>query len=180
MEPTESRGRRRLLHGFAAVVQPIWRAALLVLIALGGAGLAVAMDRPQNSAQRPELSWRADQAAAPWLEKLSAPLGPLDADISALSEHAQQVLSSITALELDSVETALDAGDEATTRLATSAAQLAADRDAAFAALEEWRLGDNTRAALDRVSAATDALQQVPGFWQSVSDQARLVSGLIR
>ena len=54
-------------------------------------------------------------------------------------------------------------------------AQLIADRDDALAALEEWRLGDNTRAALGSLSAVADAMQQVPGYWQSLSNQARLV-----
>ena len=84
------------MRRIAAAARPLWRGALLVLIALGGAGLAVAVDRPQNSAQRPELSWRADQQAAPWIEQLSAALEPVDEDISALSEHAQGVLGSIT------------------------------------------------------------------------------------
>jgi hypothetical protein len=180
MEPTESRRRSAPLGPIAALVWPLWRGVLLVLIAFGGAGLAVAVDRPQNSAQRPELSWRADQQAVPWIERLSAPLAQLDSDTSALSDVAQDVLTSITSLDLDAVETALRTGDDATARLEAAAAELSADRDAALAALEEWRLGDHTRGALVSLGVAADSLQQVPDHWQSLANQARLVVGLIR
>jgi hypothetical protein len=180
MEPNEPRGQRAPLRARDALLRPLWRGALLVLIAFGGAGLAVAVDRPQTSAQRPELSWRADQLARPWIDRLSAELGPLDGDIAALSEQAQSVLTSITSLELDRVETALSAGDEATTRVQTAANQLATDRDEALGSLDQWRLSDNARAALTSVSAATDSAQQVQPLWRSLADQAQLVVGLIR
>lgn len=180
MEPTESSGRRGPLGAAEAILRPLWRGTLLVVIAVGGAGLAVAVDRPHNSTQRPELSWRTDQQAGPWIDRLSAALGPLDADIAALSEQAQEILTSITSLELDSVEDALRAGDEATRRIEVAAAELAADRDEAMAALDEWRLGDNTRAALLSLSAAADATQGVPAIWRPLANQAQLVVGLIR
>ena len=151
-----------------------------MLIALGGAGLAVAVDRPQNSAQRPELSWRGDQEAAPWIEQLSATLEPVDEDISTLSEHAQGVLGSITSLELEKVETALGDGDAAATRVEEAGAALTAQRDEALANLQEWRLGDNSRAAIDALGRAADEVQGAPASWQSVANQARLVVGLIR
>src|SRR5687768_9032481 len=159
MERTESNGPRDPLRPFAQVVQPLWRSALLVLIALGGAGLAVGVDRPQTSAQRPELSWRADQQAAPWITRLSAALAPLDADVSALSGHAQGLLGNIIGLQLDEANTALAAGDEAATRVASSGAQLASDRDAALAELATWRLGDIAQNSMERLNAATDAVQ---------------------
>src|SRR5215210_1592912 len=124
MEQTGDRPGRGPVTRFASITRPLWRGVLLVLIALGGAGLAVAVDRPHTSALRPELSWRADQEVAPWIEQLSAGLAPLDTEMSTLSEHAQGVLGSITSLDLEKVESSLSAGDQTITELESDAAQV--------------------------------------------------------
>src|SRR4051794_17098458 len=46
--------------------------AVLVLIALGGAGLATAADKPATDRARPELTAHQDQLAMPWLEGMSS------------------------------------------------------------------------------------------------------------
>ena len=53
---------------------------LLVLVALGGAGLAVAADRQQNATDRPEVTWAADNAAKPWLAQATTDLTTLSTD----------------------------------------------------------------------------------------------------
>jgi hypothetical protein len=152
---------------------------VLLLIALGGAGLAVAADRAQNPVQRPELTWRADQAAAPWIDDLTAATRPVDEHVTALSEHALNVLANLTTLDVKQVEAEIAAGDEEAARVQESATQLAAVRDQAVAAVPEWRLGQITRGVFDQFSIAATAAQQVPGYWSPLTSQARLVTMLI-
>src|SRR3990170_4940186 len=85
--------------------------AVLVLIALGSAGLVVAADRPHNPAQRPELTWHADRSARPWITALADALESVDADVVALSGHGRRVLGSLQALDLDTLDAALVDGD---------------------------------------------------------------------
>ena len=57
----------------------VWWTALLVLIALSGAGLAVAAGRPRNPAQRPELT----------LETIRGDIGAAIAPVDELSGDSE-------------------------------------------------------------------------------------------
>ena len=116
-----------------------------MLIALGGAGLAADADRPHNARQRPELTWRADQTAEPWIGALVRELGLLDDDIVDLSRHGRDVLGRITALDVERMNDALEAGDQSILELEVALGRLATVREAAQAAVDESRLGAPTR-----------------------------------
>ena len=72
---------------------------LLVLIALGGAGLTVAADRQQTPDQRPEVMWAADQAAQPWIATLSTDLTAIDTAATALSKAGRDTLGNVQGLD---------------------------------------------------------------------------------
>src|SRR5438046_7057648 len=86
---------------------------LLVLIALGGAGLAVAADRQQNATDRPEMTWAADNAAKPWLAKATADLSALSGHAADLARAGRLTLGDVQGLSFDAMRTAVADGDGA-------------------------------------------------------------------
>lgn len=160
--------RRRLL----------WTAVLL-LICLGGAGLATAVDRPATQAVRPELSWATDRAAAPWFEEMMAALRLLDADVSALSGAARRVLVGVSLLAGDQLESSAAAGDAIAERLREILASAVALRETPPADVEPWRLGDQDLERLERIDAALVAAGSLPPLWRDISDRGRLAGELL-
>lgn len=156
----------------------LWWTALLVLIALGGAGLAVAADQQQNSLQRPELTWRADRAAQPWIQELADALGAVDRAIVDLSGHGRQALGHLQPIDREQVRAALTAGDEISAGLVVAIEQVSTLRVRALDAVDLSRLGPSTRDALEKLSSATHSAQQVPALWSAVSTTAIPVADL--
>ena len=157
----------------------MWWTTLLVLIALGGAGLAVASDRPQNPVQRPEVTWRADQEALPWIEALAGQLELIDRDVVDLSDDGRHVLRNLQSLQLDAMNTEIAAGDELATTLESKLATLSASRDEALEHIEEWRLGPQTLALLGQVTDAVDSAEDLPGIWRGLAADAQEVADLV-
>ncbi|MEX2547051.1 MAG: hypothetical protein WD830_04595, partial [Chloroflexota bacterium] len=157
----------------------LWWTTLLVLIALGGAGLAVAADRPQNPLQRPELTWRADRNAQPWISALAEELALVDEDLQGLSDHGRAVLGRITALDLDPMNDALSAGDELAVELDSKLEHLVTLRNDALARIDEWRLGPAARDLIEQLSTATGSTQQVSTYWSEMARHARQVASLV-
>jgi hypothetical protein len=157
----------------------MWWTTLLVLIALGGAGLAVAADRPQNPVQRPEITWRADRNAQAWMRLVAQDLGPFDAQVVQLSEAGRHVLGSLQGLDVESMNTAVASGDAAALQTEGAIGSLLALRAQAATAIEEWRLGPQTRDLVAQVSAATVSAQQVNASWRGLAADANRVAGLV-
>ena len=154
----------------------LWWTAMLVLVALGGAGLAVAADRPHNPLERPELTWAADRAAEPHLQQLGQELQAADEHVQSLSDHGRQVLGRLTALDVAAVDAALVAGDAAALALIDSNAEVAAVRTRADQAIDEWRLGPDTRAQTEALDSAATSVGIVPDYWQRLAAEARRVA----
>ena len=157
----------------------LWWTALLVVIALAGAGLAVAADRPHNPNSRPELTWRADRAAQPWISALVSELEIVDAHALQLSRHGRDVLGRLTALDVEGMNTALAAGDPVSAEVTVELGRLAILSGQAEPAVEEWRLGPSTRARFDQLGVAAASAQQLTASWQEVGAHSRRVGGLI-
>ena len=157
----------------------VWSTTLLVLIALGGAGLAAAADRPHNALSRPELTWRADQRAEPWIDVLAHELALVEVRAAGLSRHGRDVLGRINALDVERMNEALAAGDLVFVELQPAIGRLLNVRDSGLAAVEEWRLGPPTRSRFDQLGSAVESAQTVVGSWQAIGTDARRVAGLI-
>ncbi len=157
----------------------MWWTALLVLISLGGAGLAVAADRQQNPAQRPEVTWRADQAMQPWLNNMTDELSTVSGDVAGLSTAGRTVLEQLQALNLTQMQNALDGGNDLSSQTDAAVAALTATRGQAAATIEQWRLSQPTLDQLDALDTAVSSAQTVPTLWAGLAADAQLVGGLV-
>lgn len=152
---------------------------LLVLIALGGAGLTVAADRQQTPDQRSEVMWAADQAAQPWIATLSTDLTAIDTAATALSKAGRDTLGNLQGLVVDKTRSAMVDGDGALTTLSTAIAGLQADQAQANAHIERWRLGPETSAQMDALDAAVDAVADLGPQWTRIKTRATVVAQLL-
>src|SRR3954451_22173764 len=113
---------------------------LLVLIALGSAGLTVAADRVQDLGGRPQVTWAADHAAQPLIATLVAALSAMTPDVTALAKAGRDTLGNLQALDVEAVRVAIADGDA----VAADVEGLSVAVNAAVAAtssIERGRLG---------------------------------------
>lgn len=136
------------MHAVRRILLTLAWLAVAVVVALGGAGVATALNHTPGTDARPELTWTADQAAAPALDAATARLQALSDAVDALGGSSRQALASLVAGDTSGLTATLDAG---TSQLATVSAAAAA-LQASLAAVPFT--GDD--AAL-QVSAATRA-----------------------
>jgi hypothetical protein len=155
------------------VARRIWWSGVLVVVAMGGAGLAVAADRPHNPVQRPELILRADGAAQPHIQAIAAQLAQTHADVAALSQAGREVLAQFLAQDQPGLEQAFADGDRSAAEIAADAQTLREMISRADADISRWRLGADTRATLDQFDAAVDSVAALPDRWQALSQAAR-------
>jgi hypothetical protein len=174
-------GRRALMsmvpaHGLQT---HLWWTALLALVALGGAGLAVAADRQGNPVQRPELTWAADARARPWIDTLAEVLEQIHQRATDLSTAGRDVLGRLQTLDLDGTNDALAQGDQASAEIDALVADLR-DRSAqANLQIARWRLGPGTTALLDGLDLAIAAAPDLSVDWAGAADTARAVADLV-
>jgi hypothetical protein len=153
----------------------LWWTLVLVLAALGGAGLAVAADRPGNPVQRPELTYRADQAARPWIDHMAADLDTVQAQAADLATAGRNVLGSLAGLDRAGAATALTTGDQTAAAIATLATGLRDTENGAHAAIDRGRLGPTTVGLFDQADTASAAAEDVATEWHSLVTTAHSV-----
>lgn len=157
----------------------LWWTMVLVLVALGGAGLAVAADRPGNPVQRPELTYRADNAAQPWVEHLAGDLGLVADEGAQLSADGRDVLGSLASLDVAGANAALGRGDATSARIATLTAALHDTVTRAYESIDRWRLGPLWADVFNQIDAAIAAAGELPAEWTAIAATGRTVVGLV-
>jgi ribosomal protein L17 len=153
--------------------------ALLVLIALGGAGLAVAADRVQSPYQRPELTWAADHAAQSYISLMDADLTQVSAAASALAKAGRDTLGNLQTLNLDATRAAIASGDDAASTITSEIQQMAPDYAVTQSNVQRWRLGPEAGAQLDAIDAAVSSAPVLPQAWTDVETRATAVASLV-
>jgi hypothetical protein len=153
--------------------------ALLVLVALGGAGLAVAADRFQTSAGRPELTWADDRAAAPYIAAIDSDLQSLAGPANGLAKAGRDTLANLQSQDLVAVDGALGAGAAAADEIGAALSNLDAHHTDADAHITRWRLGADTADQLAAADAAVSAVDALPAAWTEIATRAKAVSALI-
>lgn len=157
----------------------LWWTLVLVLAALGGAGLAVAADRPGNPVARPELTYRADAAAQPWIDHMAADLDTVQADAADLATAGRNVLGSLQALDRDGAASAIAAGDQASVAIATLATGLRDTENRAHASIDHWRLGPTTTGLFDQIDTAIASAEDLTTEWNAVARTAHFVLSVL-
>ena len=158
----------RAAGGAAWLRARLFWTAVLVLICLGGAGLAAAVDRPQTDEYRPELSAAADELAAPWLATMVDQLSVMEPLAADLSAAALDLLVDLSTVDLDAIDETLAAGDAALLALTVANDELLATRAAVPAGLDSWRMGDNNRRLLETIDTAIAEVQDADDDWRAV------------
>ena len=118
--------RARRLRPFSGVL--VWL-AMIVLIALGAAGLVTGMDRPPGSAARPESAYAGDAAVAPMLDHAQVRLATIADEVEALSAQARGALSALNGSQLATVGTAIAEGDRLSAAITAQAAAVRQELD---------------------------------------------------
>ena len=157
----------------------LWWTMVLVLAALGGAGLAVAADRPGNPVQRPELTYRADAAAQPWIDDLAADLDAVHNDATNLSTAGRDVLGGLQTLDLAGANAALATGDQSSADVETLLFGLHDTLGRAHSAIDRWRLGPQMLSLFDQIVAAVAAADELPTDWAAIATTGRTVVSLV-
>ena len=142
---------------------------MLVLIALGGAGLAVAADRQQTP----------DENARPYLAKLTADLATIETAVADLAGAGRASLGNLQSLSVDGARSSMVGGDEALATISYAVAGLQADQAAAGAHIERWRLGPETSEQMTALDAAVDSVADCAPQWMLIKARATLVMQLL-
>jgi hypothetical protein len=163
-------------------VATVWL-VVAILVALGGAGVATAMNRIPGTAGRPELTYAGDRVAGPALDDATARLQALSDAVDGLGTSARSALTDLVGADAAALSTTIDAG---TAQLA----QVQAARDALAASLAQVPYASEGGSTADlHLSAATKdryaALLKTPalttrleGDWALLSARALAASSI--
>jgi hypothetical protein len=152
---------------------------VLVLIALGGAGLVSAADRPATDAGRPELSAHADAIARSWLVSMAAQARVVADDVDAVNESGRTILGLDPSAGPDQLDAAVAAGDQASADLGPQLASLVGLRAATPSGLDPLRMGQANRVLLAAIDGVAGGAQPVSGKWQALSADTTQVTALL-
>lgn len=151
----------------------------MVLISLGGAGLATAADRPATDTARPELTAHSDQLAMSWIEAMSSQAHAVEDRVDALSQNGRDVLAQMQGLDPAEIGNALAAGDQSSADLEIAAATLADLRYQGPQGLDETRLSQANKRLLSAIDQVVGAAVPMPAAWHSIAGDTRDVANLL-
>lgn len=152
---------------------------MLVVVAAGGAGLAVRADQLHDAAHRPELSGPSDAHLQPWLPAIDERLKALDERLFDLSSAGTDLLGAYFSLDSEAALAAADDGDAASAATGTALQEASVVRDGASAAVEQWRLSPPNRQRLSLSDTALESSRGLTAAWAGVSADARLAAGVL-
>ncbi|HEY7598297.1 MAG TPA: hypothetical protein VH741_00090, partial [Candidatus Limnocylindrales bacterium] len=152
---------------------------VLVLAALGGAGLATAADRLPTDQTRPELTWQADRLVAPRVAAMTSQLTTIDADLEALAGAGREALGRLPALDPAAIETAVADGDAISLRLAAELELLLDMRTDQLETIDDSRLSQANQQLLADIDEALAAIEPLDSTWAEMADAARRVTALL-
>ena len=109
-----------------ALLAAVWL-FIIVVMALGGAGVVAQWSHPPATPSRAELTWHGDQEVAPSLDAAQADLEAIGGDLERLSVLARGALAAVTADDQEPFSRALGEGGDVTRAIASASAALRAD-----------------------------------------------------
>jgi hypothetical protein len=141
---------------------------VVVVIALGGAGIVAAMDPPPTSNVRPELTTEGDAAVTAVLDDAAAELDLLAADVDALGADARSALASLNGADLSEVQAAVDRGDghiDEIRRRAFAVARMLEDTPIVGTPAAGYELSATVQERYDRLIAAAGSTGALEAAW---------------
>ena len=152
---------------------------LLVLMALGGAGLAVAADRGQDGSNQPQATQSPDQVAQVWIATLGSDLSALAKPAGDLATAGRDTLGNLQGLNFDAMRTAMQSGDAAVARINAGLDGLSLDIALANSNVDRSQVGPDTAAQLDAIDKAVSSATRAARSWDLMKARATLVAGLV-
>jgi tetratricopeptide (TPR) repeat protein len=155
--------------------------AVIVVMALGGAGVVAQWSHPPGTPARAELTWHGDQAVGPALDTAQADLRAIGDQVDHLSVLARGALAALTADDQEQFAAALGEGGDTARAIAAASTALRADLVALPGDLptDQISYGSDVRA---RRAAMLDALDSTSGLarsWASLTIGSLAASDLI-
>lgn len=139
------------------------------VISIGGAGLVSGAQHVPGDATRPELTWRADQAATAALRRLDASFASLSQTVNSLGDDARTALADLVARRDDLLTADLKEGDALAGQIDTALRSLEPALAGVPYANQPDRLGTAARAQLNAARTALDAAARLPSLWRSLT-----------
>jgi tetratricopeptide (TPR) repeat protein len=157
----------------------VW-SIVMVVVALGVAGLVTAANRPPGTAARPELTWAADSAVQPELDAATAELRAIASQVEALGTQGRGALAAMAARQFATLDEALTRGTALVREIQEQSAAVRgrlAD-DAGFGPGAELRLSGETRGRRERLLSAVEATDGLAVSWVRLTQGARSAATL--
>lgn len=139
---------------------------VIVVLALGGAGIVAQWSHPPGTAARAELTWGGDRAVAPSLDAAQANLEVIAGDVDRLSVLARGALAAVAADNQEPFVAALSDGGAIARRIEAASASLRVDLLGLPGALAADSIAYGSE-VLARRSAMIDALESTGGLARS-------------
>jgi hypothetical protein len=169
MTMTQAPDRARIERLVAAVVWPI----VVVLVALGIAGLVAWLDHSPSGSDRPELTWGGDAAVGVELDAATAELSGIANEVERLGLLGRGALAALTARDFDLLDRTIASGTVLANSIRDEGTALRAKLVALPMSEPDTRLHVSP-ATLDRHAALVAALDSTNGL---AGSWARLVQG---
>ena len=154
---------------------------VIVVMALGGAGVVAQWSHPPGTPARAELTWRGDQAVAPSLDAAQADLAAIGEEVDRLSVLARGALAAVTADDQEPFAAALGEGGDTTRAIAAASSALRADLVALAGdlATDQLSYGSDARARRAAMLTALDSTSGLARSWASLTVGSLAASDLI-
>lgn len=162
-----------------SVFSRLFVALVLLLVALGGAGLAVAADPPHTGDRRPELTARADQEFEPWRARIMEQLLAANVSLAGMALAGREVLSRVYTGDLAGQDAALARGAEDGDGVRAAREQLASVRLELAAELPATRLSRGNQDLLIATDEIVAALSEVPEAWDGLAAAASSAAEMV-
>lgn len=169
-EPT-SPSRLRFPPRARRVANAVGWLAMATLLALGGAGIVTAANRPPVAGARPELTWTVDRALQPELAAATSDLGALSDDVDAFGDIGRDALTKLVDRDTAGLQKTIDEGEAQLGLIAEATAKLRARLGAipGIGPDDPTRIGTSLRVRYDRLTSALSATDGLAGSWASLT-----------
>ena len=144
-----------------------WMAVLLI-VAVAGAGLILSLDHPPTEEGRPELTARGHALVAPRLEGMDIDIGQLATAGDLIAAAGRDTLTRLRSLDAPRTERALAAGDAYVADGSAIRDRLVAARATLLEGTTLAGLPASDRVRIEALDAAITAADELPGYWNQV------------